>query len=363
MRSTSTKPTTSRNPITPRNRRAAALLVTATLGLGAACLAPITAQAAPRTAAAQATRFASGHGITVQKVTQVTTRTVELTISTPAVDRTTTHLGEVRVRVTLPRSYGANPGKRYPSLYLFHGQDGRYSDWTDFHGGAGGDLEKITDDSDLIVITPEGGRAGWYTDWVNNDSGQQQWETFHINQLIPFIDENLRTKADKAHRGVAGLSMGGFGAAHYATRHPELFTYMASFSGGLDLENQPVRTAVVMSSAIQHFFPADGSFGPVVWPNDGNWIRHNPQRNVGRLQGMTVSLYAGAKNEDVIEANAGWSTNTFSQALDTAGIEHRWDMYGRPGKVGDYTCDGGHNFGCWNMALNKELPRMMKALS
>ncbi|NNG19932.1 hypothetical protein HJ590_10165 [Naumannella sp. ID2617S] len=82
----------------------------------------------------------------------------------------------------------------------------------------------------------------------------------------------------------------------------------------------------------------------------------------GSSSGMTVSLYAGSKQE-LYEQGAGWSTHTFSGALTRAGVQHRWDMYGQPGQVGRYNCDGGHNFGCWNMALNKDLPRLMGAIA
>lgn len=315
---------------------------------------------APSAQAATTPKFTSRNGITVNSVTAITARTFELDLKTAAVDPSTTHPRAIRVRVTLPKSYAAKPAKRYPVLHLYHGQDGSYRDWTD-ETRPQGDLENIVGDRDLIVVTPEGGRAGWYTDWVNQASGAQSWETFHITQLIPFIDANLRTIADRDHRGVAGLSMGGFGAAHYATRHPELFSYLGTFSGGLDLENQAIRVAVIGSTINQHFSPPDGTFGPVVWPYDGNWVAHNPVRNAVRAKGMAISIYAGS-NPDPIEANAGWSSYTFSNALTAAGVENRWVMYGMPGQVGKYHCDGGHNFGCWNMALNREMPRLAGAL-
>ncbi|GAB3710919.1 alpha/beta hydrolase [Mariniluteicoccus flavus] len=322
-------------------------------------LTGLTLTSAPAEAATTPT-FASRNGITVHSVKPITSRTLELDLSTDAVDPSTTHARAIRVRVTLPKTYAGSGAKRYPTLFLFHGQDGSYSDWTK-EDGTGGDLETIVGGRDLIVVTPEGGRAGWYTDWVNQSSGRQNWERFHTEQLVPFIDANLRTRADRDHRGVAGLSMGGFGAAHYATRHPQLFSYLGTFSGGIDLENQAIRTAVIGSTLLQRLSPGDGAFGPVVWPNDGNWIARNPVRNAVRAKGMTVSIYAGS-HPHPIEANAGWSSYTFSNALTAAGVPNRWDMYGQPGQVGKYFCDGGHNFGCWNMALNKEMPRLMDAL-
>ena len=58
-----------------------------------------------------------------------------------------------------------------------------------------------------------------------------RWETFHIDQLIPWIDHNLRTVADRRGRAIAGLSQGGFCSMSYAARHPDLFGVALSFSG------------------------------------------------------------------------------------------------------------------------------------
>ncbi len=56
------------------------------------------------------------------------------------------------------------------------------------------------------------------------------------------------------------------------------------------------------------------------------------------------------------------SADRFHTALDAAGVPHFYWMYGRPGPSAPFGCDGGHNFGCWNFALNDALPRMMAVL-
>lgn len=326
-------------------RTAVAMVVLALVGLMAGPVANSHA-ATPK--------FSDGHGISVVGETkQITDRTSEIEVATDAVDSRVGNAG-LKLRVTLPENY--DPNTRYPSLYLLHGQGANYKQWTEM------DLENITAGSDMIIITPEGGTAGWYTDWVNQDRYAMSIETFHIKQLIPFIDQNLPTKADKAHRGIAGLSMGGFGAMHYATRHPDLFNYAGSFSGGVDLENQAVRGAILFTVAQRHQAHPEAAFGPVVWPKDGNWKAHNPVRNAAALKGLTVSLYAGGDVTDPLESNAGWSTHTLSGALDRAGVEHVWDMYGQPGTLEGYPCTGRHTGGCWEGSLKRDLPRITAAI-
>lgn len=65
---------------------------------------------------------------------------------------------------------------------------------------------------------PEGGRVGWYADWYGETDGHfsPQWETFHVRQLIPWIDANFDTKATREGRALVGLSMGGLGTVRAA---------------------------------------------------------------------------------------------------------------------------------------------------
>lgn len=109
--------------------------------------------------------FESGHGITVHGFHQLagSDRTWVVDVETPNV-----HAGAVngfhQVFVTLPVEYYDNVGVHYPVLYLLHGGGGgRSSDWT---LGAG-DAEVITEPHRLITVMPDGGKVGWYNDWVN----------------------------------------------------------------------------------------------------------------------------------------------------------------------------------------------------
>jgi S-formylglutathione hydrolase FrmB len=128
--------------------------------------------------------------------------------------------------VLLPAGYAASPGRRYPVLYLLHALQYNENTWLDLS-----DLEKFTAGfrgaDAAIVVMPDGGPAGWYTNWPD---GTEQWETYHLRHLIPAIDRRFRTRADRAHRAVAGFSMGGYGALDYAARHPNLFVAAGGFS-------------------------------------------------------------------------------------------------------------------------------------
>jgi S-formylglutathione hydrolase FrmB len=314
---------------------------------------------APAPAGAEAPDLASGFGITVTGHRWISARTFEVDVSTPLVDPGAVN-GPHRVRVTLPGDYLQRPTTRWPVLYLLHGGAGGSSaQWTT----GGGAVEAITAGRPVITVMADGGKVGWFTNWVDQSRGAQRWADFYLTQLIPWIDANLRTVAARGGRAIAGLSMGGYGAVRLAQDRPDLFASVASFSGAVDLGDAAIR-ATVTEESVRHGLPAYGAFGNPFWPFDGTWNAQDPMRRAARLQGLQVLLYAGAgiHDADVLERTVGQATHRFSGALTTAGVPHLWWMYGRPGPSVPFGCDGGHNFGCWNFALDDALPRMLTVL-
>ena len=341
-----------RGVATGRMRSALALL-------GVVAIAASLPLLAPTAAGADAPNFVSSSGITVTATRWITARTLEADISTSLVAANSIN-GPHRIRVTLPTAYAANPTARYPVLYLLHGgAGGNSAQWTT----GGGAAEQITQGKPVITVMADGGKVGWFTNWVNQSKGVQRWADFYETQLIPWVDANLRTVAAKDGRAIAGLSMGGYGAVRIAQDRPDLFASVASFSGAVDLGDMGTRS-VVTEQAIESGFPSDGPFGNPFWPNDTVWNQQDPMKRPTRLKGLQVLLYAGAGNSDadVIERTMGQSADRFSKTLTANGVPNFWWMYGRPGPSAPFGCDGGHNFGCWNFALNDALPRILTVL-
>ena len=314
---------------------------------------------AAASAPADAPNFVSGNGITVSATRSISPRTLEVDITSAKVAAIAVN-GPHRVRITLPNDYFQRPSTRFPVLYLLHGgAGGNSAQWTT----GGGDEEHITDSRGLITVMPDGGKVGWYTNWVDQSRGAQAWTDFHLDQLIPWVDANLRTIATKSGRAIAGLSMGGFGAVRYAQDRPDMFAYVASFSGAVDL-GDPGTRGVISEQAGQNGFNPFGPFGNPFPPFDSTWNALNPVNRAGRLNGVGVALYAGAgiHEFDMLERTMAASGERLHNALDAAGVPHFWWMYGRPGPSAPYGCDGGHNFSCWNFAFNDALPRILAAL-
>ena len=339
-----------------RKKASRRVLLAAALVVLACLFASIQIAPAP---AATVPNVASGYGITVKYAFWLSERTLIVGISTPAVGERAVN-GPHEVRITFPAGYFNYPYLRYPVLYLLHGGAGGSSrQWT----SEGGAAEFITAGYPIITVMPDGGKVGWYTNWVNPGRTAQNWEQFHLSQLIPWVDTNFRTIARKSGRAIAGLSMGGFRAIHYAQDRPDLFAYAGSFSGALNLEDQGIR-AVIVEQCIQNGFSPSVPFGLVIWPFDTVWKNNNPLRRAGNLRTVSVALYwgDGIHDADVLERTVGWSSYQMSLALNAAGIPHFAMDIGRPGPGAPFGADGGHNFSSWNYDLLHAMPRMVNIL-
>ena len=140
-------------------------------------------------------------------------RSVDLTIASPAVgDR-------IQVRLLLPAHFQTQPKRRWPVLYLLHGCCDSYVSWT-----RSTDIEQLTGERDLLVVMPDGGTVGFYSNWRIGP----QWETFHTQELPQLLISQYRADTKAA---IAGVSMGGLGALGCAARHPGMYSAAASFSG------------------------------------------------------------------------------------------------------------------------------------
>ena len=136
--------------------------------------------------------------------------------------------------VYLPPSYSQGK-KRYPVVYLLHGFD---ADHRAFMKGAYENMNtRLVMDSlikaglskEMIVVTPNG-RDYFNGSSYSNSPAAGNWEDFIVRDLVRYMDRRYRTIRSRTGRGIAGHSMGGFGAFRIAMRHPDTFSavYMLS---------------------------------------------------------------------------------------------------------------------------------------
>jgi len=186
-----------------------------------------------------------------------------------------------------------------------------------------------------------------------------------VNQVIPWIDANLRTIANRNGRAVAGLSQGGFGSTTYAARHPDTFLSVASFSGAPDIDYNPLvavgATGIIQATA--YFLDGveqDAMFGPRQ-TNEINWQGHDPADLVTNLRGVDVRLWTGNGAPGPLDppqpnpAAMGIESATHGSTLS---FEQRAQMENVPFTVTDYG-NGTHTWPYWARDLTQYLPPLM----
>ncbi|MFD3775538.1 alpha/beta hydrolase [Streptomyces sp. NPDC058612] len=312
-----------------------------------------SAQAADGTAPPTLT---DGFGLTQVDSTVGGPTNFYITVTTPEVT------GKHHIKIILPSGYYDDPARRYPVLYFLHGSP---------DDPIQQNYPALTTSNDMITVIPDGGARGWYANWLNQRTaaGVQNWENFHLKQVIPFIDANLRTIAAKKARAVAGVSMGGFGALHYAQVRPDLFSQTASLSGDIDLsvKSMNLRMAVVASLVgYQPSVDSDAVFGSPypVFNADWRFNEVDPAAHMNKLAGVGVSIYVGNGRGDVTDLEF-WvesASKHVKASMDALGMPYYYVNYG-DGSGWGTLCNGGHNAGCWEEDLRDLIPRLERSFT
>ena len=192
---------------------------------------------------------------------------------------------EMPYRVVVPVNYQSDKARRYSTIYLLHGLTGHFDNWTNQSK-----LAEYAAKYGYIIVTPEGDN-GWYSDsaTVPND----KYESYIVQELMPEIEKNFRTIADKNHRAVAGLSMGGYGSLKFGLKYPDKFALVGSFSGAVQAATLSVKMVQstgwkALSDSIIGVYGADDS--PTRAANDiFKIVREMPAANVKNLPFMYIS--------------------------------------------------------------------------
>jgi len=169
-----------------------------------------------------------------------------------------TVFGEIRnYRIFLPPDYYDNPQKRYPVIYYYHGWSQRYFGSTS-HTSKGVDKGEDNDGDNIanyvaghevIVVKPDG--------YNRNPEGEYYLRPYNVSpvetnrqfpiyfpELVAYIDASYNTIADRDHRAVSGLSMGGFMTFWIGGKYPHLVSAAGNFCGSTEFwvgpKNSPV---------------------------------------------------------------------------------------------------------------------------
>ena len=201
-------------------KRAASVACVVALAVGAASLRAVSiVNAQGRGAGGPAPGRAGGPGGapgTVERIT-VHGKALEGNLEGDSPDR--------EVAVYLPAGYAANQNRRYPVVYLLHGYGGREDTFLARLANlqeSGDRLAAAQGFSSAIVVTPNAyslHKGSMYS----NSPTTGDWERFIAEDLVAHMDGHYRTLPDRMSRGLAGHSMGGYGALRIGMKRPDVF--------------------------------------------------------------------------------------------------------------------------------------------
>ncbi|MEO1428697.1 MAG: alpha/beta hydrolase-fold protein [Cyanobacteria bacterium J06633_8] len=216
--------------------------------------------------------------------------------------------GELRrVFVYTPPGYNADTKRRYPVLYLQHGAGENERGWTK-QGKANFILDNLIYSRQavpMIVVMDNGYARKPGVELPPDSWGNEAFGEVVIKDLIPLIDSQYRTIANRNYRAIAGLSMGGGQALEVGLNNLDKFSWVAGFS------------------SLLKNFDVDKSYDGVFV----NPVSANLKLNL---------LWLGCGIEDDFYS----TNNQASQALTKAGINHLWIQ-----------TEGGHEWLVWRRYL------------
>ncbi len=153
--------------------------------------------------------------------------------------------GEIRnFRVFLPPGYFENPQKKYPVIYFYHGWSQRYfgsgpDSYNHFEKGDdnnGDNIAAFVAGHEVIVVKPDGYNKSPSEEYYLRPYNIGPVETYrqyplYFPELVSLIDNSYRTFADRNHRAISGLSMGGFMSFWIGGKYPHLISAIGNFCG------------------------------------------------------------------------------------------------------------------------------------
>jgi S-formylglutathione hydrolase FrmB len=140
--------------------------------------------------------------------------------------------------IYLPPDYDLSSGRRYPVVYLFHGYSDSETAWVQF-GNVNQAADKAIATNDItpmIIVMPQG-ELYWY---ANDFQGKANWMDMFIKEMIPSIDKEYRTRANRDYRAISGLSMGGYGSLINSLKNTNTFSACAALSAGVFTDDEMV---------------------------------------------------------------------------------------------------------------------------
>lgn len=278
-------------------------------------------------------------------------RMLDILISSPSIGQM------MPVRLLVPKGWDKRAKRTWPVLYLLHGGADNYTSWTRMT-----DIVHHTENLDAIVVMPEAGRAGNYSDWFNNGrGGTPAWATFHTTEVRRLLEIGYRAGT---RRAVVGLSMGAYGAMKYAARYPGMFSFVGAYSGIMATQVPGIPQIIQNAQASERQDP-NALWGDP-YKNKRSWAANDPMVLAPNLKGVSIYISSGTTSfagpldqpgspwhpAHLGEPISAYTAKALSQRLTGLGIQHTLNLY----------TNGTHTWPYWIREFKSSYPMILSAL-
>ncbi len=233
--------------------------------------------------------------------------------------------------IYLPKSYSSDPNRKFPVLYLLHGMIDTDKGWYER-----GHVRDVADQliasgeaCEMIIVTPNAGGNIYEGAWNGYfDMPGWSYETFFYTEFLPYIENTYRIIADKQHRAVAGLSMGGGGCTKYAQHHSDMFSSCYAMSALMNIPEQSTAPSQNQAEKMEILTKS---------VQENNCIKYVDEAGAEtKAKLLTVKWFVDCGDDDfLLDRNI-----EFTQSMRKAGIPFEFRVR-----------DGGHTWEYWHSAL------------
>lgn len=219
--------------------------------------------------------------------------------------------------VMLPPSYDAQKGQRYPVLYYLHGLgDNEQSlinsgGWSIYEDQLA--QKKI---GEFLIVTP----AGFHSFYINSHNAKVKYEDFFLREFMPAMEKKYRIKSGRSSHGIMGVSMGGYGALHYAFKYPQMFVSVSAHMAALQ-DTLPPNIDSVPEGALLGTI-----FGKPI--NTAYYQLNNPlmlARKAPLSSLKSMKIYFDCGDQDIYRFDIG--ATELDKILKARGIPHEFHIY------------------------------------
>ncbi|HYL14706.1 MAG TPA: alpha/beta hydrolase family protein [Terriglobales bacterium] len=227
----------------------------------------------------------------------------------------------VRYCVLLPPGYDSHSTRRYPVLYFLHGLGN--NEQTLFNSGGWSVIEDLRQQhkiSDFLMVAP----AGKQSFYINSEDGRVRYNDFFIREFMPYIEAKYPIRRERKARGITGISMGGYGALHFAFAYPELFSSVSAESAALTTES-PAELNTAMRSGTPLGRLLGAVFGnPIDLPH---WRQNDPlalaKKNAAGVRKLAIYFNCGRNDDYGFEKGA----EALHRRLEAESMPHEFHLY------------------------------------